>query len=69
MKPTYQVILSFDENKPKHDPFYCSHRNAIMVYNEADGTLYHCPDCKALVALDQNNEWEVIKVDDDEIPF
>lgn len=61
-------ILSFAENRPKHDPFYCDHRNAVMTYNEADGTLYHCPDCDALLAIDQAGEWEIVKIED-EIPF
>ena len=64
----YQVNLSFDENRPKQDPQYCYHRNAIMTYHEADGTLYHCPDCGSTLALDQNSDWEIVNTEK-EIPF
>ena len=36
------------------DPDRCKHRNAYIVYDDADGRSYHCNECGSL--LDENFE-------------
>lgn len=47
-----RIVLAFDGTITRIDPQFCDHKHAIMTYNEADGTLYHCPDCDSLLDED-----------------
>ena len=61
-----KVVLAFGGEKLKIDPEFCDHKHAIITYNEADGKLYHCPDCEALL----DEDFEVIRLlGDEDIPY
>jgi len=61
-----KVVMISTPDQLKIAATFCDHKNAILMYNEADGTNFYCPDCGAM--LDEN--WDlVIVTDPDEIPY
>lgn len=34
------------------DPQFCDHKSAFIIYRDADGFSYHCPDCGAMLDED-----------------